>query len=138
MLTRHPPHIPVPSIMIGFKDTIVGMSYSFVILTTFFIMISGPIAITSSYFTPALIWSSNTVVTKPLVPRLPSSVAIYTLSQNSSNNSLRITNSALLPPMITSTGTPIFANLRSCGYNGAAPTPPATPMTRSHLCKGAG
>ena len=50
--TRHPPHIPVPSTMIGFKLTIVGIPSSFVSLHTNFIMIIGPIATHTSYCLP--------------------------------------------------------------------------------------
>ena len=115
--------------MIGFKDTMVWRSAGFVTFTTFFIMISGPIAIHSSYTSPLSKRSWRTVVTNPFVPSLPSSVATYTFSQNSRNLSAHKTYSLLLPPMITSTFVPFSANLRSCGYKGAAPTPPATPMT---------
>ena len=45
-VTRQQPHMPVPSIMIGFMDTIVGMLYSFVSLHTARIITSGPMAMT--------------------------------------------------------------------------------------------
>src|SRR5574344_1108560 len=53
MYKRQHPHIPVPSIIIGFIDTVVLILYSFVILQTFFIIISGPITNTSSYLLPS-------------------------------------------------------------------------------------
>ena len=40
--------------------------------------------------------------------------------------------------MITSTSTPRFANSRSCGNNGALPTPPATPITCLASCNTVG
>ena len=51
-VTRHAPHIPVPSTMIGFKLTIVGSPSSFVSRQTNFIIIIGPIATQTSYFFP--------------------------------------------------------------------------------------
>ena len=51
-VTLQAPHIPVPSTMIGFKLTIVGISSSLVRIDTNFIMIIGPMATTTSYFFP--------------------------------------------------------------------------------------
>ena len=47
-LRRQPPHMPVPSIMIGFMLTTVFCAYGFVAMQTNFIMTNGPIAITAS------------------------------------------------------------------------------------------
>ena len=65
MVTRQPPHIPVPSIITGFIETVVGMLYCSVSLQTNFIITSGPIAITSSNFSPASISFLSISVTKP-------------------------------------------------------------------------
>ena len=115
--------------MIGFNDTDVLIFLGLVTLTTAFIIGTGPIAITSSILSPFSIKSLNTVVTNPFVPKEPSSVAIYTFLQNFLNSSANKTYCASRPPIITSTSTPRFASSRSCGYNGALPTPPATPIT---------
>ena len=45
---RQPPHMPVPSIMIGFIEMTVLILYFFVSMHTNFIMITGPMAMTSS------------------------------------------------------------------------------------------
>ena len=47
-LSRHPPHIPVPSTIIVFIDTTVGMLYFLVSSLTFFIIIIGPTTSTQS------------------------------------------------------------------------------------------
>ena len=44
IVTLQLPHIPVPSIIIGFNETSVDTPYSLFNLTTNFIIISGPIA----------------------------------------------------------------------------------------------
>ena len=45
---RQPPHMPVPSIIMGFMETTVLIPYFFVTAQTNFIITSGPMAITSS------------------------------------------------------------------------------------------
>ena len=66
---RQPPHMPVPSIMMGFMETTVLMPYCLVVRQTNFIMISGPMAMTSSYWLPS---SSQLLrarsVTRPFSP----------------------------------------------------------------------
>ena len=71
---RHAPHIPVPSTMIGFMLTIVGISSFFVSRQTNFIMIIGPIATQTSYLLPSATSASIFVVTIPACPYVPSSV----------------------------------------------------------------
>src|SRR5699024_5420159 len=56
---RQPPHMPVPSIMMGFMETTLLMWYFWQVLTTNFIMIRGPMVMTSSYWLPAAISSSR-------------------------------------------------------------------------------
>src|SRR5208282_588859 len=63
--TRHPPHIPVPSIMIGFKLTIVFIPCSRVRSATAFIIGTGPTASTSLITAPPDISSRNLSVTSP-------------------------------------------------------------------------
>ncbi len=66
-VTRHEPHMPVPSTMIAFSDTIVFTPNGRVVSTQAFIIGSGPIAITRS----GLSFSSTSfsaAVTKPGLP----------------------------------------------------------------------
>ena len=62
------PFLFIPSTIIGFKLTIVGISSFFVSKQTNFIMIIGPIATQRSYFAPLSTKSSIVVVTIPLLP----------------------------------------------------------------------
>ena len=64
---RQAPHIPVPSTIIVFNETSVGISYFLVSKQTNFIMIAGPIAKHLSTFS-RLITSSTPSVTSPLRP----------------------------------------------------------------------
>ena len=57
--------MPVPSIMMGFMLTVVGMWYFSVSLQANFIIIRGPMATTWSYWAPPWISSSSLPVTKP-------------------------------------------------------------------------
>ena len=67
MVIRQAPHIPVPSTMIVFSETSVGISYFLVSKQTNFIMIAGPIA--KHLFTfSRLMTSSTPSVTNPLRP----------------------------------------------------------------------
>ncbi len=50
---RQPPHMPVPSTMIGFIEITVLMLYFLVVRQTNFIMMTGPMAMTSSYSLPS-------------------------------------------------------------------------------------
>ena len=60
--------MPVPSIMMGFMETTLLMWYFWQVLTTNFIMIRGPMVMTSSYWLPAAISSSRAAVTTPFWP----------------------------------------------------------------------
>ena len=60
--------MPVPSTMMGFMETTVLMLWGLVVLTTNFIMTRGPMAMTSSKFAPAWIFSSSGAVTTPFCP----------------------------------------------------------------------
>src|SRR5579862_6563304 len=66
MSTRQPPHMPVPSIMIGFKLTTVWMFSLRVISATAFIITIGPTAMTRSIRVPFSINCRSLSVTKPL------------------------------------------------------------------------
>ena len=60
--------MPVPSIIMGFMLTTVGMLYSLVSRHTNFIIMTGPMAMTRSYFTPASICSLSRSVTRAFLP----------------------------------------------------------------------
>ena len=64
--TRQPPHMPVPSIMIGFRLTMVRMCSFRVISATALIMGMGPMASTRSMRVPFSINCRSLSVTKPL------------------------------------------------------------------------
>src|SRR5579872_1487684 len=66
IMTRHPPHIPVPSIMIGFRLTTVWMFSFRVNAETAFIITIGPTATTKSMRVPFSINCRSLSVTKPL------------------------------------------------------------------------
>ena len=66
--TRQPPHIPVPSTMIGFRLTIVLILYGLVVSATVFIIITGPITTTSAISIPLSINCCSAVVTNPFIP----------------------------------------------------------------------
>ena len=71
--------MPVPSTMMGFRLTTVLMPIGRVVSATARIITSGPIAMTR--FAPCRSISSfRAVVTSPLMPLLPSSVATMTRS----------------------------------------------------------
>ena len=78
-VSRQPPHMPVPSIMMGFMLTMVLMPYSLVSLHTNFIMIKGPMAMTWSYCWPLSMRALRASVTRPLVT--PGAVVAHLLHQ---------------------------------------------------------
>ena len=100
-------HIPVPSIIIGFIETVTGTSKGFAVSTTNFIITSGPIVIIISNFSPFSSISLSGRVTFPFSPYEPSSVIILKVSEYSLNSSSRIKRSLLLNPMILVTSAPI-------------------------------
>ena len=57
--------MPVPSIMIGFIDTVTGTPNGFAVSVTNFIMMSGPMAMTMSNVSPASSISFSGTVTLP-------------------------------------------------------------------------
>ena len=66
-VTRHEPHMPVPSTMIAFSDTIVFTPNGRVVSTHAFIIGSGPIATTRSGLSRSST-SCSAAVTKPGLP----------------------------------------------------------------------
>jgi hypothetical protein len=97
-LTRQPPHIPVPSTMIGLRLTMVLMPRGRVVSAQAFIMTGGPMAITSSMSG----WSSMAIlmpsVTRPLSPTEPSSLQMMNSSQHCRNLASQKTRSLDLNP----------------------------------------
>ena len=68
LVRRQPPHMPVPSIIMGFMETMLLRPCFWQVLTTNFIMMSGPMVMTRSYWLPEATSSSRAAVTTPLVP----------------------------------------------------------------------
>src|SRR5450756_3113013 len=79
-VTRHPPHMPVPSIMMGFREAIVGIPSSLVRRDVNFIMRGGPMTTAWSMWVPPLTRERIASVTSPLVPHDPSSVVTMSSS----------------------------------------------------------
>ena len=128
-LRRQPPHIPVPSIMMGFMLTTVLIPYSFVRRATNFIMIRGPMAMTSSYASPASIRRFKASVTSPFSPAVPSSLVRTKRSETARNSFSRMTRSLLRNPTIEWTVHPSEESFFATGYAMAHPTPPPTTAT---------
>ena len=128
MVIRQAPHIPVPSTIIVFNDTSVGISYFFVSKQTNFIMIAGPIAKHLSTFS-RLITSSTPSVTRPLRPYDPSSVIMITSSELSRISFSRIISSLLRPANTVITRLPAALSACTIGSIGATPTPPPAHTT---------
>ena len=84
---------------------------------------SGPMAMTASYFTPDLIFSSSAVVPNPLWPLLPSSVMMISSVQAFFISSSRMIRSLLRKPTIRSTSAPCSCRALACGYAMAVPSP---------------
>ena len=80
-LTRQPPHIPVPSTMIGFRLTMVLRPWGRVVSAQAFIMMGGPMATTSSISACFAMAALMPSVTSPLSPTDPSSVQMMNSSQ---------------------------------------------------------
>ena len=125
---RHAPHIPVPSTMMVFRDTSVGISYFLVSRQTNFIMMAGPMA--KHLFTfSRFITSSTPSVTSPLRPYEPSSVIMITSSELSRISFSRIISSLLRPANTVMTRFPAAFNAWTIGSIGATPTPPPAQTT---------
>ena len=105
------------------------MPYFFVSWHTNFIITSGPMAITSSYWLPALTSASSAFVTRPFSPQLPSSDIFTTWAETASNSFSRITRSLLRKPTTLCTSAPSSCSFFAVGYAMAQPTPPPTTAT---------
>ena len=128
-LTRHPPHIPVPSIITVFSDTVVFTPNGSVVRQQNFIITGGPIAMTSST-PPARHSSSSGSVTRPLRPLEPSSVIFIRFSPAMARISSSITKRlSVRAPIITVTLLPAAFSACAMGCSGATPMPPPTHTT---------
>ena len=125
-VTRQPPHMPVPSTMIGFSDTTVLMPRSRVASATLFIMMTGPMAVICAIFSPRSTSACTAFVTKPLMPREPSSVVTTISSVTSRISSSMMRMSFVFAPMIAMTLLPASFIARAIGNVGATPMPPPT------------
>ena len=128
MVMRQAPHIPVPSTMIVFSETSVGISYFLVSKQTNFIMMAGPMAKHLSTFS-RLMTSSTPSVTNPLRPYEPSSVIMMTSSALSRISFSRIISSLLRPASTAITRLPAAFKACTIGSMGATPTPPPAQTT---------
>ena len=125
---RQAPHMPVPSTIMVFKETSVGISYFLVSRQTNFIMMAGPMA--KHLFTVSrLITSSTPSVTNPLRPYEPSSVIMITSSELSRISFSRIINSLVRPANTVITRLPAAFKACTMGSIGATPTPPPAHTT---------
>ena len=106
--------MPVPSIMIGLIDTVIGASNSFAARTVNFIMIRGPIQMIMSNFSLARNSFKGTVQL-PSLPYEPSSVITTSLFDAVLNSSSSITRSLFLNPIIDVTSAPILWNSSATG-----------------------
>ena len=113
----------------GFIDATVFIPYSRVRLQTNFIIIRGPIVMTSSYSSPLSISAFSASVTRPRSPALPSSVISFITLLTALNSSSRIIRSLFLKPTTVCTSAPSSANFLATGYAIAQPTPPPTMAT---------
>ena len=129
ILTRQPPHIPVPSTITGLRLTTVGMPRGRVASAHAFIMIGGPMASTSSMSGCAASACSMPFVTRPLMPAEPSSVQTMSSSQTERNLSSQNMTPRLRKPRTPITCAPLLAYARACGKTGATPRPPPTHRT---------
>ena len=123
--------------MTEFIDTIVCAPNSRVTSQTAFIIMSGPTAITTSYF--SLPRSSRTLsVTKPLPPFEPSSVIMWRADAKFPISRSYIKSDSLRAPSTTVAGFPTDARYFACGYMTAPPMPPPTSITLSYPVRSVG
>ncbi len=108
ILTRQPPHIPVPSTITGLRLTTVWMFRGRVTSAHAFIMIGGPIASTSSMSGCAASACSMPFVTRPLMPAEPSSVQTMSSSQTERNLSSQNITPRLRKPSTPITWAPLL------------------------------
>ena len=128
-LTRHPPHIPVPSIMIVFRETVVGMAKGFVTAAHPFIISAGPIAKTLSGLGSREHNSLKGSVTNPLRPLDPSSVQRMNSSAKARILSSMMRRFSLLAPAMKIRRLPALFMASAIGKRGAVPMPPPTQTT---------
>ena len=103
---RQPPHMPVPSTMIGFMLATVLIPYCLVRRQTNFIMMRGPMVMTSSYCSPLSMSFFRASVTRPFSPHEPSSLMRTSRVECAANSSSRITRSWLRKPTMACTSVP--------------------------------
>ena len=127
-VTRQAPHIPVPSTIMVFNETSVGIPYFLVNKQQNFIIMAGPIAKHLSTFS-RLITDSIPSVTKPLLPYEPSSVIMITSSDDLRTSSSKIIKSLLRPANTDTTRFPAAFRAWIIGSIGATPTPPPAQTT---------
>ena len=125
---RQAPHMPVPSTMMVFSDTSVGMLYFWVSRQQNFIMMAGPMAKHLSTFS-RLMTLSMPSVTRPLLPYEPSSVMMMTSSDDFRTSFSRIIRSLVRPARTEITRLPASFRAWMMGSIGATPTPPPAHTT---------
>ena len=133
IVSRHAPHIPVPSTMIVLSDTSVGILYFPVSRQQNFIIIGGPMATTLSMCS----WLMNfsiPMVTTPFSPYDPSSVITITSSLYSLTSSSSMMRSLFLPAITERILFPAFLSAFMMGSRGAVPTPPPAHTTVPKFC----
>ena len=107
-VVRHPPHMPVPSIMIELRLTMVLRLWGLVTSATALIMMTGPMARTRSIFVFSSISRFSSSVTKPWRPYDPSSVVTNSLWLIAFISSSRMSISLFRAPMIEMTSFPAW------------------------------
>jgi hypothetical protein len=137
-VTRHAPHIPVASTMMGFRLTTVLISWGLVTSATARIMGTGPMAMHRSIFSPASISSWRAAVTNPFRAYDPSSVVTTRVSLIAFISSSRMRSSFVRAPMIDSSRFPAPLMAVAMGRRGAVPIPPPIPTTvpKFSMCVG--
>ena len=129
--------MPVPSTIMEFRLTMVRMPKGRVSSAQAFIIGRGPIAITSSISLCSFKTWSSTTVTKPFVPKEPSSVATRNSSEYFVNRSSQNIRSLFRKPMMEMVKDPSSLCSRSWGNTGATPKPPptSTAFLRFSICE---
>ena len=129
VMTRQPPHMPVPSTISVFKLTMVGMAGLRVASATACIMRTGPTANTRSRRRPLARASNSGSTTNPRRPALPSSVIRISSSQAARISVSKINCSRERAPSTPMTRFPAARSADATGRMIAVPTPPAIAMT---------
>ena len=128
IVRRHAPHMPVPSTIIVFRETSVGMPYFCVRRQQNFIIMGGPMANALSTCSCSMSFSMPTVTT-PFSPYEPSSVMTMVTSLCLRTSSSRIISSLVRPASTDSTRLPAAFSAFMMGSMGATPTPPPAQST---------